>query len=103
VLAESGWTGEGYHLLTPDASAVLRRLDELAVNVVVLYSPNYPNPRPHHALLRDAVTGSSAWAACGSGLDLRAYCRAAAPKFPREPIRMRSYGWEFTEVLDFPR
>ena len=36
VLAESGWNGEGYRLLTPTQDAVSRRLDELAVDIVIL-------------------------------------------------------------------
>jgi GT2 family glycosyltransferase len=99
VLAETGWSGEGYRLRTPTQDAVSRRLDELAVDIVILHTPVNPNPRPHHALLRNTVSVSPAWSPCGSAHDLLAYCRIGAPQVPRQPLRLRVYGWDFEERL----
>jgi hypothetical protein len=99
TLVEEGWNGEGYHLLTPSENAILRRLDELALDTVILDTPPAQQPPPHHALLRDAMKNSPAWRACGRGQDLLAYCRVTAPKFPRQPLHLRVHGWDFTEQI----
>jgi hypothetical protein len=99
VLAETGWSGEGYHLLTPTVDAVSRRLDELAIEIVILHTPLHHQARPHHVLLQDAVRASPAWRPCGSALDLLAYCRSRAPQVPRQPLQLRVYGWNFEERL----
>jgi len=99
VLSEAGWSGEGYRLLTTTRGAVLRRLDELALDTVILDSTPNPTPPPHHALLQAAVGNSPAWRPCGSALDLTAYCRVSAPQFPRQPLRLNIYGWDFEERI----
>lgn len=99
VLVEEGWNGEGYRLLTPTREAVSRRLDELALDTIILDSFRNQPPPPHHALLRDTVSNSAAWRRCGSARDLLAYCRVAAPQYPRQPLRLRTYGWEFEEHI----
>jgi hypothetical protein len=99
VLAESGWNGEGYHLLTPTPDAVSRRLDELAVDIVILHTPVDQKPRPHHVLLQDTISVSPAWSPCGSAHDLLAYCRIRAPQVPRQPLRVHAHGWEFEERI----
>ena len=99
VLAATGWSGEGYRLVTTTGDAVARRLDELAVDVVVLHTPPGYTPRPHHTLLGNTVRGNPAWRPCGSALDLLAYCRTGAPQIPRQPLRLRVYGWDFEEQM----
>jgi hypothetical protein len=99
VLAETGWNGEGYHLIAQTQDAVARRLDELAVDTVILHSPFNPNPRPHHVLLRNTLNANSNWRPCGSARDLLAYCRIGVPRVPRQPLRMRVYGWDFQEQI----
>jgi glycosyltransferase involved in cell wall biosynthesis len=99
VLVEEGWNGEGYHLLTPSTDAILRRLDELALDTVILDTPAVQHLPPHHILLRDAMRNSPAWKPCASGQDLLAYCRVTAPKFPRQPLHLRVNGWDFTEQI----
>jgi hypothetical protein len=96
VLAESGWNGEHYKLQVQTPWAVARRLDELAIDVVVLDAPSAQEP-PHHALLGLAVTGNSAWRRCGSTQHLTAYCRSAPPAFPRVPLVLDAGGWHFEE------
>jgi hypothetical protein len=96
VLATSGWNGEHYKLQVQTPGEVARRLDELAIDVVVLDGPLAPEP-PHHLLLGLAVTGSSAWSRCGSAQHLIAYCRAAPPAFPRKPLVLDAGGWHFEE------
>jgi glycosyltransferase involved in cell wall biosynthesis len=99
VLAVVGADGEGYRLLYPTRNAVARRLDELAIDTVILHSPPTLTPRPHHALLQDAIGNSTAWRPCGIARDLLAYCRVNAPQFPRQPLRLHVYGWDFEERI----
>jgi hypothetical protein len=99
VLVEAGWNGEGYHLLTPSKDAILRRLDELALDTVILDTPPVQRPPPHHVLLGDALSDSPAWTSCASGQNLVAYCRVTAPKFPRQPLHLAVHGWNFTEQI----
>ena len=96
VLAESDWNGKHYKLQVQTPSAVARRLDELAIDVVVLDAPSAQEP-PHHVLLGLAVTGNSAWSHCGSAQHLIAYCRALPPAFPRKPLVVDAGGWHLEE------
>ena len=99
VLVEESWSGEGYHLLTPSADAILQRLDELALDIVILDTPPAPMPPPHHLLLQNAMRNNAAWKPCASGQDLLAYCRVAASKVPRQPLHLHVYGWDFIERI----
>jgi GT2 family glycosyltransferase len=99
VLAESGWNGEGYRLVTPTQDAVSRRLDELAVDIVILHTPFGQETLPHHLLLEKTVTAGLAWRPCGSALELLAYCRTQPPKAPRKPLRLKVQGWNFEERI----
>jgi GT2 family glycosyltransferase len=99
VLAETGWSGEGYRLVTTTPNAVSRRLDELDVDVVVLHTPLHLHPRPHHTLLQDTMRTDPAWNPCASAHDLQAYCRVRAPQVPRQPLHLSVYGWDFAERI----
>ncbi|HEY1757603.1 MAG TPA: glycosyltransferase family A protein [Bryobacteraceae bacterium] len=99
VLAEEGWSGEGYRLLTGSRDAVLQRLDELALDTVILDSAPNPFPPPHHALLTDAMRDNPGWQPCGSFRYLIAYCRVRPPEFPRQPLHLNIYGWNFEEDI----
>ena len=99
VLAKAGWNGEGYRLTAATRDAVSRRLDELAVDGVVLHTPAYPEPQPHHSLLQTVVTASPAWRPCGHARDLQAYCRVGVPQLPRQPLRLQILGWEVEERI----
>lgn len=103
VLAEEGWSGEGYRLLTVDAEAVLRRIDELALDLVVLDVMPVPSPPPHHALLSGALQSSSAWKECAQARNLVAYCRAMPSRIPRQPLEMRIRGMNLTEAVAYVR
>jgi hypothetical protein len=96
TLAQSGWNGEDYKLRVQTPGEAAMRLDELAIDVVVLDAPSAQEP-PHHVLLGLAVTGSSAWRRCGSAQHLIAYCRAEPPAFPRKPLVLDAGGWHFEE------
>lgn len=99
VLAESDWNGNGYRLLTSTQDAVSRRLDELAVDTVILNTPVTQKPWPHHALLQDTIRASPAWRPCGSAHNLLAYCRIRPPQVPRKALRLRANGWDFEERI----
>jgi hypothetical protein len=100
VLAEEGWSGEGYRLLTATPDAVLLRIDELALDLVVLDSPQTGSQPPHQALLSKAVQSSAAWKECGRALDLLAYCRTLAPRVPRQPLELKIQGMHLKETLN---
>jgi hypothetical protein len=99
AMAETGWNGEKYRLTTPTWDAISRRLDELAVGVVILHTPANQKPPPHHALLQNTISVSPAWTLCGRAQDLLAYCRVGDPHVPRQPLRLRAYGWDFEERI----
>lgn len=100
VIVEEGWNGQKYRLLTPTSGALLERLDELAIDVVVLHTPPTPRPAPvHHALLQQTMEGSLAWTPCGQAKELIAYCRAGTPLSPRRPLHLRIRGWDLEERL----
>jgi hypothetical protein len=98
VLAISDWNGNSYQLLVEDAAEVRRRLDQLAVDRVVLHRPDADIP-PHHALLRAAVEGSTTWRLCAISGQLKAYCRTRAPGLPRLPLEMYAGGRHIVESL----
>jgi hypothetical protein len=97
VVAETGWSGEGYRLVTATQEEVCRRLDELALDVVILHTPENSRPRPHHTLLQSTMITSPVWSPCGSARDLVAYCRISPPQVPRQPLRLKVYGWDLEE------
>jgi hypothetical protein len=99
VLSESGWNGEGYHLLTATPETVGRRIDELALDLVVLHSPPNRSAWPHHALLRNTMQDNAAWKECGHARDLLAYCRVLAPRIPRQPLKLRVAGMDLEETI----
>jgi hypothetical protein len=100
AFADQGWNGEGYRLLTPTRDAISRRLDELDIDIVILDTPRNKQPPPHHVLLQDNLSASPAWSPCGNAHDLQAYCRVMPPQFPRQPLRLKVYGWDFEELID---
>jgi hypothetical protein len=99
ILADEGWNGEAYHLLAPDHPAVLERLDELAIDAVILHTPQVALIPPHHVLLRGSMSRSPVWTICASAKDLVAYCRVRAPGAPRVPLHLKVYGWDFLEKI----
>jgi len=98
VLAESGWNGQNYRLVAGDRCAVEKVLDELALDAVIVDSPNIAKP-PHHVLLQDALANNLSWSICGRYESLVAWCRMRPPVFPRKPITILAGGREVTEKL----
>lgn len=98
VLAESGWSGENYKLLVATQGEILKRLDELALDIVVIDRPSARGP-PHQVLLEAAMAGNHGWRVCGNTPDLLAYCRTKAPAFPRKPLVLEPAGWRFEEKI----
>ncbi len=96
ALARSGWNGEDYVLQVDGVAGAARRLDELGIDVVVLDAPLAPKP-PHHVLLKQTVSESSAWKGCGSFGKLVAYCRAEPARVPRVPLVVEAGGRRFEE------
>ncbi len=85
VLAQSGWNGENYKLLVNDRAAIDKRLDELAVDVVIVDQPEATSP-PHHVLLAATMATGSGWAPCGRAGPVFAWCRVSPPRHPRKPL-----------------
>jgi len=99
VLAASSWNGDHYKLLTPTPSDATRRLDELALDIVIVELPSAGEP-PHAALLRDTMANSPSWQSCGRSQDMLAYCRAKPPAFPRKPLVLDVGGWRLVERIE---
>lgn len=97
VLVEEGWNGEGYHLLTASPEAILRRIDELALDLIVVHTSEDGGTAPHHVLLRNAVQNDASWRECGHARELLAYCRVRAPRVPRQPLELRIRGMDLKE------
>jgi hypothetical protein len=100
ALAEADWAGGNYRLLTANLEAVSRRLDELAIDTVILHTPANQETLPHQLLLRNAMEADTAWKACASTVELTAYCRTEAPRVPRIPLRLNVQGWELEERIE---
>jgi hypothetical protein len=98
TLARSNWEGNRYELLEATPAAAARRLDELALDVVVIDLPA-ATKWPHQAVLRRMLAGSSCWKPCARADNLEAYCRAMPPKFPRRLLVVEAEGRRFQERL----
>lgn len=97
LLAQSDWFGEDYSLLLATPDAIWRRLDQLALDVVILHTPPRSHAPPHHGLLDAAMRTSPSWKLCQSAGHLTAYCRTRSPQQAREPLRLHVRGWYFEE------
>jgi hypothetical protein len=98
VLSQSGWDGENYRLLVTNAKEVETRLDQLAVNEVILDTPGSATP-PHHVLLKEAIEGSGNWRLCGRTVHLEAFCRTNKPLTARVPLELAIGGRKFVEKI----
>ncbi len=98
VLAQSGWNGENYRLLVHSPEEVRRRLDELAIDTVVVDAPFFPFP-PDHQLLEETVGNGSGWRVCCRAKNLIAYYRLKPPAYPREPLALSAGPWRFQERI----
>ncbi|MFN7922191.1 MAG: glycosyltransferase family 2 protein [Bryobacteraceae bacterium] len=99
VLSESDWSGRHYRLLTKDSASVQHRLDELAVDIVVLHDAPDEMPLAHHQLLRETMD-RGAWRQCATASKLEAYCRIKEPTVARRALRLNIRGREFVEQID---
>jgi cellulose synthase/poly-beta-1,6-N-acetylglucosamine synthase-like glycosyltransferase len=105
TLATSGWNGENYHLTAASHSVVSLRLDELAIDTVLLDSAVNRTDPPHHRLLRETLQSSASWRICESQSTLTAWCRVKAPVVTRKPLRIdlsRQLGISIQEDLKTP-
>lgn len=102
VLASSGWNGEDYQLQVHTPGEVLRRLDELALDVIIMDRPSVPDP-PDHTLLQSALAKSPSWQVCADSGETTAYCRAKPPAYPRKPLVLDVGGWRFEERVTTDR
>jgi hypothetical protein len=98
VIAESGWNGENYRLKLHSPSEVTRRLDELAIEIVVLDAPSIHSP-PDHELLKRTLEKDSAWQVCCAARNQLAYRRVKPPAYPRQPLVLEAGGRYFSERL----
>ena len=89
VLASMGWNGEDYRLLVDSPRAILTRLDELGVDVVVVHSPAGEAAPSHQTLLLTALSGNDAWQAIGTGVvSFQQWSRVKPPAVPRKPLEI---------------
>ncbi len=98
VLANSGWNGESYRLLTPLPGDVLRRLDELAIDLVIVDTPGN-RKWPHHAILESAMEHDASWQLCQPPGRQLVYCRVKPPHFPRRPLILDAGGYRLEEDI----
>jgi hypothetical protein len=99
VFASSSWSGGYYRLLSSTPGEVLRRLDELAIEVIVVHPQPLEGERPHIEIARRSVQGSSVWIPCGATGRLQAFCRAASPQVPRVALELEIRGRILREHL----
>jgi hypothetical protein len=89
ALSTSGWNGENYRLTVATPGEVSQRLDELAIDTVVVAMAAKPR-RPYQDLLISMLKTSPAWRVCASAGDVAAYCRT---KRPRPRASQAGYTW----------
>lgn len=99
VFASSGWNGENYQLLVNTVAEIDRRLDELAIDEVILDTPDASVP-VHLVATKQAMEGNPDWRLCAQAGRLKAYCRVAKPRFPRVPLDLVVAGHRLTEQID---
>jgi hypothetical protein len=85
VLVHSDWSGTDYKLLVQSQDQLERRLDELAIDSVIVDTARATDPPPHQALLEEAVWTSPAWKRGEQTGHLVLYRRIRSPAFPRRP------------------
>ncbi len=88
LLATTDWNSRSYQLQTAGPAEVDRKLDEMAVDLVVMHNTAAPQPLAHHALLLSLLRAHSGWKRCAEAGELEAYCRTQPPRYPRQPLRM---------------
>ncbi len=98
VLAQAGWNGENYRVLVHSGNDVGKKLDELAVDVVILDAPSL-FVRPDQTLLKNMLDNSPDWRVCCGTESLLAYQRVNPPRFPRKPLMVNAGPWRFEEKL----
>jgi hypothetical protein len=64
------------------------RLDELAIEAVIVDTEAQQNIPLHQLLLEQAVKGSRTWTRCAEAGALTGYCRAKPPLCPPQPIQI---------------
>lgn len=106
LLAASDWNGRGYRSLVHTPEDIERKLDESAIDVVVLdnvlWDMDPAEIRAHHRLLMATLRVSPYWNSCASVGELLAYCRIQPPRFPRQPMQIdmqKRFGQDFKESL----
>ena len=98
ILSELSWNGEDYRLLVHSSDEVKKRLDELAINLVILDAPALFE-RPDQALLKNMLENSPDWKIrCGTER-LLAYQRLKPPAFSRKPIVLNAGHWHIEEEI----
>lgn len=88
ALAVTDWNSQNYKLLAETGEAMDRVLDESGVDRVILHDGEAERRLPHHDALAAWLGATDRWRACGQAGEVRAYCRTAAPRYPRQPIRI---------------
>ena len=98
VFADSDWNGVHYRLITTTPAGVVERLDELAIDTIIVDLHNATRA-PDYTLLLSAIAGNPTWNPCGSAKEMAAYCRTRPPVAPRKPLIVEAGGWRFVEKL----
>jgi hypothetical protein len=88
TLVSEEWNGEDYRLITKTPEEIGARLDELAIEAVIVDTEAQQNIPLHQLLLEQTVKGSGSWRRCGVAGTLTGYCRAKPPLSPPQPLQI---------------
>ncbi len=88
TLVSEGWNGENYQLITKTPEEIGARLDDLAIEAVIVDTDAQQNVPLHQLLLEQTVKGSRSWRRCAQAEDLTGYCRAKPPRSAPQPLQI---------------
>jgi hypothetical protein len=87
-LAAGGWNDENYRLITRTPDEIEARLDEVAIDTVIVITEPASKIAQHQLLLERMLRNSAKWRPCAAAGAATVYCRTAPPSVVRQPLRI---------------
>jgi GT2 family glycosyltransferase len=88
TLAAGGWNDENYRLITRTPDEIEARLDEVAIDTVIVITEPASKIAQHQLLLERMLRNSAKWRPCAAAGAATVYCRTAPPSVVRQPLRI---------------